>query len=623
MTKGIISIVFLFSSISLFAQDEFQLPDRELKEVEITAKTMKYYSQGTHIQSFDSTQLALANDGSLANLLRDKAGVHIREYGAAGQLSTISMRGSSPENTAIVWHGINLNSMTTGQTDMSTINTFYFDDIDVQYGSSSAQYGSGAVGGAILLQDNIKWNQKNSFELQTAYGSFNQQFYGFKAQYGNDKWRHKSAILYQSADNDYTFYNDYAKEEQTQNNAGFNHFGVLHESHFRPTANSEISLNLWYTKDEREIQPIMGDNLNPSRYDSLSNENFRAVLNYKIDGTKWTHNASVAYVNDYLLNGESKIASERIIGDYRAETSLSDKATLLLGGTVNHIWPDVYAYAANTTETRSSLFAAIRYDFNDRLSASATIRQTWVTGYVAPFTPSANLTYLAIDNQKNKLTIKSSVGRSYRVPTLNERYWGGETNSNIQPEDGYNVDLGGDYTLTSNSLRFNLNVTGFYLRTSNKILWVPGNPTYAKNVKNARSFGVESAAKLDNYHSNHRLKWAVGLSYTFTDAQNMDKEKQLIYVPKNQFKNYVTLNYHKWFINVDHQAIGKRTTSNDYYNLDAFSVFNAAVGKSIQFNKTALRITFKVNNLTDEAYQNYEEYPMPGRNYMMKANFTF
>ncbi|ANQ48121.1 TonB-dependent receptor plug domain-containing protein [Flammeovirga sp. MY04] len=622
MIKRIITLVFLFAHVSLFAQDEYQLPDRELNEVEITAKTMKYYSQGAHIQSFDSTQLALANDGSLANLLRDKAGVHIREYGVSGQLSTISMRGASPENTAIVWNGINLNSMTTGQTDMSTINTFYFDNIDVHYGASSAQYGSGAVGGAILLQDNIQWNQENHYELQTAYGSFNQQFYGFKAQYGQNKWRHKTAILFQKADNDFTFYNPYAGENQTQNNAGFQHAGVMHETHYKPTENSEISLNLWYTQDERAIQPIMGDNLNPSRYDSLSNENFRAVINYKLDGKKWTHNASLAYVNDYLLNGSSKIASERIISDYRAETALSDKATLLLGGNFNNIWPDVYAYAANTTELRTSVFAALRYDFTDRFSTSINLRQEWVTDYVAPFTPSLNLTYAAIDNQKNRLIIKSTAARSYRVPTLNERYWGGETNSEIKPEDGYNVDLGGDYTLTGNTLRFNLNVTGFYLRTYNKILWVPGNPTYAKNIKDMRSFGVESAAKLDNYSSNQRLKWVVGISYTFTDAQDMDKDKQLIYVPKSQLKNYATLSYSKWFFNLDHQAIGKRTTINDYYNLDGFNVFNASIGKSIELNKTTLRLTFKVNNLTDEVYQNYEEFPMPGRNFMLKANFT-
>ncbi|KXX66991.1 TonB-dependent receptor [Flammeovirga sp. SJP92] len=619
----IFATLLLLCFQQVYSQD-YHLPDRELKEVEIVSKSMKYYSQGTHIQSIDSANMKFHNEGTLASLLREEASVYIREYGAPGQLSSISIRGTSPVNTAIMWNGINLNSMTLGQTDMSTINTFYFDNIDLQYGASSAQYGTGAVGGSIILKDNIDWsNPKSQFEFQTAYGSFNQQFYGFKGEYGKGKWKHKTVALYQKSDNNYPFYNEYDKEEQSVNNAGFEHYGLLHETYFKPSEKSEISVNLWSTMDVRGIQPIMIDNMNPNFNDSTINTAFRGVINYKLNTDKWTHISSIAYIKDELDNKGSIIGTERLQADYRGETSLSNSISLQTGFTAMNIWPDVYAYNANTEEFRASVFLALRYDITSRFSASTVLRQTFVSGLNAPFTPSIDLSYALIKDFDKSLKIKSSAGRSYRIPTMNERYWGEKANPDIEPEDGYNVDLGLDYSHDFATLTLNANVTGFYLRTYNKILWVPGNPTYAKNIKNTKSFGIESNVNLGNQHSKQQIKWKVGLAYTFTDAQNTDKDKQLIYVPKNLFKSFVNLGFKTWSMSVDHNFVGKRTTSNDYYNLDAYHIINLGVNKSFKINKSNLLLTLKANNITDAQYQNYEEYPMPGTNYMLKANIIF
>ncbi|NME69080.1 TonB-dependent receptor plug domain-containing protein [Flammeovirga aprica] len=623
MKSYIFALLLLLCFQKAYSQD-LALPDRELKEVEIVSKSLKYYSQGSHIQTIDSTELKYHNEGTLASLLRDKASVFIREYGAPGQLSSISIRGTSPVNTAIMWNGINLNSMTLGQTDMSTVNTFYFDNIDIQYGASSAQYGTGAVGGTIMLKDNIHWDApKNRFEVQTAFGSFNQQFYGFKGEYGNQKWRHKTVALYQKSDNDYTFYNEADKEYQSLRNSGFWHAGILHETHFKPNENEEWSVNLWYTEDKRGVQPIFGNNMNPTYNDSTHNTAFRGVVNYKLNTDKWTHVSSVAYIQDELFNGGDIIATQRLQADYRGETSLSNSISLQTGFYAMNIWPNVHAYESNPEEFRASVFAALRFDITNRFNVSTVFRQTFVTGISAPFTPSMNLSYAIMQDPKKSLKLKSSIGRSYRVPTMNERYWGEKSNPNIKPEDGYNVDLGFDYSQTFNSLSLNASLTGFYLRTYNKILWIPGNPTYASNIKNARSLGFESNVDLGNQNSSQLIKWKVGLAYTLTDAQDMDRDKQLIYVPKNLFKSFVNVGYKTWSMNLDHNFVGKRTTPNDYNNLKEYHLINLGVNKSFKINTSDLLLTFKVNNITDEQYQNYQGYGMPGINYMLKANIIF
>ncbi|AZQ62295.1 TonB-dependent receptor [Flammeovirga pectinis] len=621
--KYLLLVLFSITTFSVLGQ-EFKFPDRELKTVEIHSNPLKYYIQGSYIQSFDSAALQLENTGSLATLLRNRASVYIREQGAPGQLSTISIRGASPENTAIMWNGINLNSLSLGQLDMSSINIYYFDNIDVNFGSGSAQYGSGAVGGTIVLDNKFDWNQNNRYEVQTAYGSFGQLFTGVKAMYGSKKWAHKTVALYQKADNNFEFTNTSIKETtEKMNNAGFWHAGILHETHFKPNDHEEWSGKIWYTSEERAIQPTMGNNNNSATYDSIQSRSIRAVLDYKHRGDKWNHTISTAYVKDDQWFYNSFIGTERVQLEWRGETFLKDNLTLTTGASGMYIWPNVYAYPENTNEARVSFFAAFRWDITNRFSVSTTLRQTIVTGYSAPFTPSFSMSYAAIQNEYNTLKLKSSIARSYRVPTLNERYWGENANPNIKPEDGYNFDLGFDYTRNLGVLSFNWVSSAFYLRMYDRIQWVPVDPTYAENIANSLSKGVETAINLNNKYSLTKLKWKIGSSYAFTHATDLEKDKQLIYVPRHMFKAHLTLNYNKWIFGLDSNYTGWRTTTDDFDTLDPYWLLNTSISKSFAIKKSSFLLSLMVNNLMDKEYQNYKNYPMPGINYTIKAKITF
>ncbi|MBB3696041.1 TonB-dependent receptor plug domain-containing protein [Flammeovirga yaeyamensis] len=622
MIKRIITLVFLFAHVSLFAQDEYQLPDRELNEVEITAKTMKYYSQGAHIQSFDSATIQLNNDNTLASFLRDHSSAYIREYGAPGQLTTVSLRGTSPENTAIIWNGINLNSLTLGQLDMSSVNIFYFDNMDLHYGSGAAQYGSGAVGGTIILDGQPTYRKNSNAQVEYSTGSFGQQFIGVKAELVSKKWRNKITALYQKSDNDYTFTNRSIIDTiEKQNNAGFWHKGILYQSSFKPTDNQEVNAKLWYTEEQRDIQPSMANNNNPLTYNSMSNSNFRGVLDYKYTSSNWVHLGRVAFIKDNQYSFGSFIGTERIQGEYSAETSIK-KINFKGGVNAMHIWPNVSTYPENTQETRASAYVALRYDFNNRLNISTLLRQTIVTGYSAPFTPSLSLAYKVVGSEKNYLNLKSSIARSYRVPTLNERYWGENANPNIRPEDGYNFDLGYQFIHHFKHFSLESNTSLFYIKMYDRIEWVPEDPTYARNIKNSLSQGIETDINFNNNYSEAALKWMGKLAYSFTDAKNLDSDKQLIYVPNHLFKTSFQLGFKGWVWEINTLFTGERTTTDDYDIMPSYNVINSSLRKAITINKIKTVICFKVNNLLDEEYQNYKNYSMPGRNYTFKINFS-
>ena len=67
-----------------------------------------------------------------------------------------SFRGTNASQTAVLWNGIPINSMFTGQTDFNTILTGSIDKLTIRSGSGSVPFGSGAIGGSILFDNSPK-----------------------------------------------------------------------------------------------------------------------------------------------------------------------------------------------------------------------------------------------------------------------------------------------------------------------------------------------------------------------------------------------------------------------------------------------------------------------------------
>ena len=78
-----------------------------------------------------------------------------------GMVSSPSFRGTTAQQTAVIWNGININSQLNGQTDFNTITTRDYTSITVRSGGGSSIYGSSAIGGSIHLNNELTF--KNQF----------------------------------------------------------------------------------------------------------------------------------------------------------------------------------------------------------------------------------------------------------------------------------------------------------------------------------------------------------------------------------------------------------------------------------------------------------------------------
>src|SRR5690554_6305300 len=124
---------------------------QKLDEVLLSDVKLKRYASGFKVTVIKDSVLT-KSPWSLTDLLRYNSNIYFKENGY-GMVSSPSFRGTNASQTAVVWNGININSQLTGQTDFNTLIPLHYDNIVVRSGGGSVQYGSGAVGGSVLLND--------------------------------------------------------------------------------------------------------------------------------------------------------------------------------------------------------------------------------------------------------------------------------------------------------------------------------------------------------------------------------------------------------------------------------------------------------------------------------------
>src|SRR5690242_16953941 len=126
---------FLCAGISMAQTDTTYL-----KEVRVYGLPVTSHAVGAMVDQLDAGGV-----GNLSDKLSTAVPLYLKSYGN-NQLSTISIRGTTASQTAVLWNGININSPTLGQSDLALLPLYLFDELSIRYGGSSALYGSDAIG---------------------------------------------------------------------------------------------------------------------------------------------------------------------------------------------------------------------------------------------------------------------------------------------------------------------------------------------------------------------------------------------------------------------------------------------------------------------------------------------
>ncbi len=620
-----------------------------------TVQVVQYRSQvlsvGLKTKTIDTAITNIFKGQSLSELLSNYGPVYVKSNGP-GNLATTAFRGGSSSHTALVWNGFNINNSMNGLVDLSLIPVGLNDEISVQYGASTSLWGSGALGGAILLNNSPKFNtgwsasvglQSTHFEGLTVFNGYSRNL---SLSYGSRDLYISLKSFGQSSDNDYPYAQEFIEESSTgirRNLHAWNRSeGMLADLSWKISNKHLLSLHYWFQDAYREIPRTLNASLNAYNYPFLKDQTHRTSINYSWIENEWILNVRSAYFHKDLLyydsfNEDAKSISSNFINEIDWIYKPDNKWIVNIGLNQNFSTGQNANYA-NTLSLNSkalvernrnslSVFSSIKRKVLDQKGAVAlNLRQEVLDGEVVPFTFSLGWDYTLSKN----LSMLINASRVYRIPNLNDLYWNPGGNPDLRAEDGWALEgsLIGHGTIKSTLL--NVEFTGFYRQVENWIQWVPGSVWSPENLLQVESYGVELnpsvRKKLGKWQINLKLPFQYTLSRNIKAVAGSENThfKQLIYTPIYSANAWLQLAFKNWQLSYNHTYTGYTYTTTDHSEfINPYDVANVRIAYTKRIKRNRWNVWFAANNLLGEVYQVVRDRPMPLTKYQIGIQLTF
>lgn len=140
---------------------------------------------------------------TVAELVTTAPGVAVNGYGGLGQLTTVSIRGSSSNEVQVFLDGLPLNTAAGGGVDLSRIPRAWIDRIEVVRGAAGATYGPGAMAGAVDVI--TRRAIAGSWSAVASGGSFGTFSGGADGALGRESWGLLLAGAFDRTDGRFTY----------------------------------------------------------------------------------------------------------------------------------------------------------------------------------------------------------------------------------------------------------------------------------------------------------------------------------------------------------------------------------------------------------------------------------
>ena len=611
MKQNILFLLGVLFSLSIVAQTKLDSVQK-LEEVTLSDNKLKTFTNTQSVLKLSDSTIKKGNS-LLTHLLNNNSTIYFKENGY-GMVSSPSFRGTTAQQTAVVWNGININSQLNGQTDFSTVNTKIFDAIDVRSGGGSVLYGSGAIGGSIHLNNEIAYKNENTHHVAINYGSFNTLNTIYKGHFSTNKLSVNANVSYLQSDNDY----DYVDSNKSNLN------GVFYSNN--------IGLNLGYKINDNNIIKTFSNYYDGQRHFSLQistetpskykNRDSRNLIEYVGLFGDFTSKLKVAYLTEeykYFSNIERDSYTDGGVNSLILKYDLSYK----LGDDIT-INP-VIDYTQNTGEGSSikkvkrdvtGFNLLLKQKIGSRFLYEITTRQEITNNYKSPFLYSLGLKY----KFSNLYTLTLNGSKNYRVPTFNDLYWQDGGNLNLKPELSYQIELGNKFTYKT----IDVSVTGFYNDITDMIRWLPTTTVWMPiNTDKVKTYGVEGKLNIEKAINKHHF--SLSSTYAYTVSEDQERKKQLIYVPYHKATASLGYNYNRLSAYYQYTFVGEVFTQSDNnkkYNIDAYYLSNLGVDYTLGSNKN-FTIGAQINNIFNHNYESVLGRFMPGTNFNTYLNFNF
>ncbi|MGY6648677.1 TonB-dependent receptor plug domain-containing protein [Wenyingzhuangia sp. IMCC45574] len=567
------------------------------------------------------------NSTNATEMLRFNSPIAIRDYGNGGT-SSARFRGTSASNTAVLWNGVNINSVGNGQTDLNSLSIGISDEIEIKSGGGSVKYGSGAIGGSIHLNDQLVFKNHVSGSIYIEYSSFNTRSNLVSIHTGTKKWALKLASTYNQSDNDYEFIDTRYPGTKNENGA-YKNYGINFAIGYKISSYNKLS---FYSTGYYGDRLLSGELPNPiAANDKYLDFNQRNLLVWDYKKGLLNHVFKGAYLSQEYRYFDDKTSvsydfgkSETYLFNYDLRYKIQPQTSLNLFVDLQDIYGQTNSISIKNRK-QAAITLGVKTELVEKLETNLEFKQEFNSDYNVPFVFSLGNEFKI--NKEHRLLL--NISNNYRVPTYNDLFWPGQGNSDLVPETSKQVDIG--YQLSYSNLL--VKTTLFFINVDDKIVWTPNGDENRPGVWVPINLSKTSHSGLELYGKVKKewlgLNFSAQGNYIYTIAKDETTNKELIFVPKHLFNMVLNTGYKDFTVYIKNLTqSGVFTTADNLKSLatylEGFSIFDIGFKRRLYKNDGAkLTIGLGCKNVFNQVYYFSNLRPMPGRNYNININYKF
>ena len=620
---------------------------------------------------------------SLPEAIRRFSGVQIRDYGGVGGLKTVNVRSLGSEHTGVFIDGIQVDNAQNMQVDLGRFGLDDLAGVSLFSGQKTAplqsakEYSSASSLYLETAAPSFKAGSKDNWRIGAGSGSFG-------TISPKVAWEHlfgSGASLRLggegiSSNGRYRFHVKDFRQYQDGSIAGYDTTMVRQNCDLRSirlegglfcpsSAPASWNIRAYFYDSERGLPgPVykrVGDY--PLSDDRQSDRDAFLQGRYvRQFGDAWTVSARAKYSYSHLeyvdfpelrpelqaahFNYRNSSAYASAAAMFRSSGKLkfnfaqdlqydyldSDMQDFAYPGRLSS-WTALSAMAGKGPFDVSSTFLClvVRDSFLSGGKRHSARRSALMPSVVARWKPSA------------RFSMNGFAKRSYRMPTFNDLYYTTVGSKTLDPEDALQFDLGAVWMAVRSSrdtLALKVDLYRNYLK--NKIIAVPTSNQFRWSMYNLGKVAVFGTDVVADYsHAVGRGLFGATARYTLQLAKDRtlstgsgtgEEEKpltwngQIPYIPVHSGSVNLFGALSGWRADVTFFATGERYTTSanlPAYRLDPWATLDAAISKTLELRSSSLRFKISLNNLLDEQYEIVDNYPMPGFNFFLKAEYLF
>ena len=613
------------------------------------------------VQQLDRSTLQQLNSFSVGDAAKYFSGVLIKDYGGVGGLKTISVRSLGAQQTGVLYDGIAMADVQSGQVDLSKLSVTFLQSINLYDGGfftalmPARSYSYAALLSASTIA-NFPSLQKRNWRFGLRQGSFGlwQPYAGFTLPVSKRTFINIVAEG-TKAEGDYPFYveNGSYSEKSKRNNSDIK------------SLNAEVNIttlfkdsSAWKTKavvytsqrglpgaivffNDHSTQRLWNTD---ASIQSAYNKQFNAKTSL-LTAAKYTHGYT-RYLDPDFLNNQGELNENYNQDEMYASAALAYNITSSLQ--FNYASDAAYTTLHSNKKmfaepSRLSLWNMAGIQYNQQLfHANANVLYTHVhddvkqgtaQGDKNEFTPA--LAFSIKPGLKSPLLLRAFYKRIFRLPTFNDLYYNILANTNLKPEYANQYNVGITYTkhVGEQVNNISLSIDGYYNTVKDKIIAIPSKNLFLWSVLNLGKVhitGVDVNAEASGKFLSD-WSWFIKLAYTYqhaidvTDTSLPSYKDQIPYTPVHSGSGIIQFAYNTWNFNYSNIFSGDRYTLGDNIpanHLSGWITQDISLSKTFPLAHAAVTIKGELNNITDQHYDVIKYFPMPGRSYEISISIN-